>query len=124
ALLKNLDSFIEILKDNDITVALETQGSKWQDWFWKIDELTISPKPPSSRMVTDFLVLDQIITKLKQNKPSQNVSLKVVVFDDLDYNYAKKVHLRYPHLPFFIQVGNDDTTTTNNQELLLDLLSK
>ena len=37
-----------------LKLVLETQGSKWQDWFCKIDELTISPKPPSSTMITDF----------------------------------------------------------------------
>jgi 7-carboxy-7-deazaguanine synthase len=124
ALLKNLDSFIEILKANSIKIGVETQGSKWQDWFMEIDELTISPKPPSSKMVTDFQVLDSIIAKLDQKNPAHNVSLKVVIFDDLDYEYAKEVHLRYPHIPFFLQVGNDNITTTNNQELLLHLLNK
>jgi 7-carboxy-7-deazaguanine synthase len=124
ALLKDLDAFIAILKANQIKIGLETQGSRWQDWFLQIDELTISPKPPSSNMVTDFLVLDQIIEKLNQNVSPQNVSLKVVIFDDMDYEYAKNVHRRYPGTPFFIQVGNDCLTTTNNQELLLHLLHK
>lgn len=122
--LLNLDRFIMILKDHHIKIALETQGSKWQDWFWNIDELTISPKPPSSKMVTDFLVLDKIIDNLEQNKQRQHVSLKVVIFDDLDYEYAKSVHQRYPNIPFFLQVGNDDSSTTNNQELLSHLLKK
>ena len=122
--LLNLDRFITILKDHHIKIALETQGSKWQDWFWNIDELTISPKPPSSTMVTDFLVLDKIIDNLEQNKQRQHVSLKVVIFDDLDYEYAKSVHQRYPNIPFFLQVGNDDSSTTNNQELLSHLLKK
>jgi 7-carboxy-7-deazaguanine synthase len=124
ALLKNLDPFIEILKANSIKIGVETQGSKWQDWFMEIDELTISPKPPSSKMVTNFLVLDRIIENLKQKNPAHNVSLKVVIFDDFDYEYAKEVHTRYPHIPFFLQVGNDNITTTNNQELLSHLLSK
>ena len=51
ALLKNLDSLISLLSEKGIKIGLETQGSKWQDWFYKIDELTLSPKPPSSRMV-------------------------------------------------------------------------
>lgn len=119
ALLKNLDELIEILKKNHIKVALETQGSKWQDWFLEIDELTISPKPPSSNMVTDFLVLDQIIEKVS----GQKVSLKVVVFDDLDFEYARKVHSRYPGIPFFMQVGNDNITTTDDQSLLNHLLN-
>lgn len=124
ALLKTMDTLIDILKANSIKIGLETQGSRWQDWFGKIDELTFSPKPPSSKMVTDFLVLDQIIGNLKQNYPTQNVSLKVVVFDNDDYEYAKQVHSRYSTIPFFLQVGNDDTTTTDYQVLISHLLKK
>jgi len=120
ALLKNLDGLIELLKENDIKIGLETQGSKWQDWFYQIDELTISPKPPSSKMITDFDVLDDILGKLN----GVSVSLKVVVFDDEDYQYAKKVHLRYPGVPFFLQVGNDDITTTDDRDLVSRLLDK
>lgn len=121
ALLKNLSSLIEILKANNIKVGLETQGSKWQDWFLEIDELTVSPKPPSSNMKTNFEVLDTILEKLDKN---QHVSLKVVIFDDRDYEYAKQVYQRYPDVPFFLQVGNDDIMTTNQQELITQLLSK
>lgn len=46
ALLKQLDAFIELLKENNIRAALETQGTVYQDWFTLIDDLTISPKPP------------------------------------------------------------------------------
>jgi 7-carboxy-7-deazaguanine synthase len=124
ALLKNLDSLINLLKSNHIKVALETQGSKWQDWFLKIDELTISPKPPSSGMITDFAALDMIIHKLKEAGTVQHTSLKVVVFDDHDYDYAKKVHERYPDIPFFLQTGNEDNQTTDNQQLISQLLQK
>jgi len=124
ALLKNLAEFIAILKEHDIKIALETQGSKWQNWFWDIDELTISPKPPSSNMVTDFTILDQIIYNLNQNNQDKNTSLKVVIFDDQDYEYAKTIHQRYPSIPFFLQVGNDHITTANNDELLVHLLKK
>ena len=124
ALLKNLDSLIALLKEYGITIGIETQGSRWQDWFYDIDELTISPKPPSSKMVTDFDILDEIIANLKKNQTEQHVSLKVVIFNDEDYQYAKQVHQRYPHLPFFFQVGNDDLTTIDNAQLISKLLQK
>lgn len=120
ALIKSLSGLISILKQNDITIALETQGSKWQDWFYDIDELTISPKPPSSGMETNFEVLDQILNNLK----TKTVSLKIVVFDDEDYDYAKGVHHRYPGVPFFLQVGNDDITTMDDGDLVKRLIEK
>lgn len=124
ALLKNLSSLADLLKENNIKVCLETQGSKWQDWFLKIDELTLSPKPPSSNMITDYIVLDSIMDRLKENNSTQNVSLKIVIFDDLDYEYAKSIHYRYPHFPFFLQVGNDDIVTAENDQLVSALLNK
>lgn len=120
ALLKNLSYLIQLLKSKNIKIGLETQGSKWQDWFLEIDELTLSPKPPSSGMTTDFNMLDTINGKLQ----ATNTSLKVVVFDDEDYLYAKKVHLRYPEVPFFLQVGNSDNQTADNQQLLAQLIEK
>lgn len=124
ALLKNLDGLIDLLKEKQIKVAIETQGSKWQDWLYKIDELTISPKPPSSKMETNFDILDSIINNLAENQFVGNVSLKVVIFDEADLEYAKKVHQRYSGIPFYLQVGNDDLTNFNDSELAQKLLLK
>ncbi|WP_433742576.1 7-carboxy-7-deazaguanine synthase QueE [Falsibacillus pallidus] len=116
ALLKDLHQLIDILHENGIKTALETQGSKWQDWFLQIDELTISPKPPSSLMKTDFSILSDIVEKLQANE--RNFSLKVVIFNDEDLAYAKDVHTRYPDVPFYLQTGNDSLTETNDEKLL------
>ncbi|MDF1508476.1 7-carboxy-7-deazaguanine synthase QueE [Robertmurraya sp. DFI.2.37] len=123
ALLKNLSYLIALLKAKRINIGLETQGSKWQDWFLQIDQLTISPKPPSSGMNTDFAVLDTIINNYIESSSGQ-ISLKVVIFDDEDFLYAKKLHLRYPNLPFYLQVGNDDSKTEDNETLIRQLLNK
>ena len=124
ALLKNLDVLIDLLKDKGIAIAIETQGSKWQEWFYKIDELTISPKPPSSQMTTDFNVLDAIFAQLEKQSYRGRVSLKVVVFDEADYAFAKKVHMCYRHIPFYFQVGNDDVATQQQHVLVRHLLEK
>jgi 7-carboxy-7-deazaguanine synthase len=124
ALLKNLHELISILKENNIRICLETQGSKWQDWFYEIDELTLSPKPPSSKMATDFDMLDRIVSNLNEGNRNQHFSLKVVIFDDKDYQYAKNVHLRYPGIPFYLQVGNENIGTEDNASLVSHLLEK
>ena len=124
ALLKNLDALVAILKEQGIKMGVETQGSRWQDWLYDIDELTISPKPPSSGMKTDFQVLSDILEKLEARNSHQKISLKVVVFNQEDYAYAKQVHLRYPAIPFYLQVGNDDTASTDNAALVGRLLEK
>ena len=67
-MLKNIEFLLSILKENGMRTAIETQGSKWQDWLLEIDEITISPKPPSSTMNTDFQKLDDVIQKLSRKR--------------------------------------------------------
>jgi 7-carboxy-7-deazaguanine synthase len=101
----SMESLIDILQSCGIRVGLETQGSRWKDWFYKIDDLVISPKPPSSGMDTDFDMLTMICERLMMVEG--NYSLKVVVFDDRDFEYAKMVHRMFPKIPFYLSVGND-----------------
>ncbi|OKP95121.1 7-cyano-7-deazaguanosine (preQ0) biosynthesis protein QueE [Paenibacillus sp. P46E] len=106
---EGVGTFIDLLHERGIQAAIETQGSRWQDWFYDVDVLTISPKPPSSGMKTDWDMLDGIMNKLKTQGKSA-YSLKVVVFNDEDYQYAKSIHTRYPEVPLFLQPGNEDVT--------------
>ncbi|MGX9157810.1 7-carboxy-7-deazaguanine synthase QueE [Priestia megaterium] len=124
ALIKAIGSLVELLHSYGVKAALETQGSRYQDWFLKIDDLTISPKPPSSLMKTNFSVLDDIIETLIKEKRMAHISIKVVVFNDEDFEYAASVHERYPEVPFFVQVGNEDLTTIDNASLTQELLKK
>ena len=105
ALLRSLGGLIDRLKSRGTIVALETQGSRWQDWFVSVDELTLSPKPPSSGMNTDWEVLSGIVSRLVDG--GRMPSLKVVIMDEADLVYAKEVHRRFPGVPMFLQSGND-----------------
>lgn len=121
ALLAHLSELVDLLHKKNIKIALETQGSKWQPWFESIDDLTLSPKPPSSGMKTNFEILDQIINRLHQDQKG-TFSLKVVIFDKNDLKYAIDLHQRYPDVEFFLQVGNDDLETMDNEKLLGQML--
>ena len=81
---------------------METQGSVAQDWFKDIDVLTLSPKPPSSGMETDWGALDACLSAAR----GANTVLKIVVFDAIDYTYAREAAARYPKMPCYIQPGN------------------
>jgi 7-carboxy-7-deazaguanine synthase len=87
-----------------------------------IDEMTLSPKPPSSTMVTDWGILDNMVEKLSRN--GSNFSLKIVIFDEQDLEYAGRVHERYPHAPLYLQTGNDDLKEVDATILLSRLLRK
>lgn len=83
--------------------ALETQGSVSQSWFSDLDILTLSPKPPSSKMATDWDMFDQCI---KSAGARTDASIKIVIFDDKDYDFAKDCAARYPDIPMILQAGN------------------
>ncbi|WNC13635.1 7-carboxy-7-deazaguanine synthase QueE [Brevibacillus brevis] len=121
ALLESIGELVQLLKERGIRSAVETQGSKWQDWLAGIDDITLSPKPPSSGMQTDYAALDRIVGNLLESGHS-GVSLKVVVFDQTDFEYARGIHRRYPGIPFYLQPGNADIAEADTQELREKLL--
>ena len=120
ALHKGIGELVDLCHEQGWKVAVETQASFWQDWLLKIDDITLSPKPPSSGMTTDFSKLDTFMEKLIDT----TASLKIVIFDEEDFKFAEEVHLRYPAFPFFLQTGNDDTTTTDDAHLVSTLLKR
>jgi 7-carboxy-7-deazaguanine synthase len=101
--LQSLAPVIALGRRNGHSVALETQGSLPQTWFAELDWLILSPKPPSSGMTTDWNALEACI-EAAQGKP--RCVLKIVVFDEADYSYARTTSARHPALPVYLQVGN------------------
>lgn len=114
---------IRLLHEHGVRVAVETQGSRWQPWLAELDDVTISPKPPSSGMETDWDALADIMRRLEGSKA--HVVLKVVVFDHRDYEYAKAVHARWPNVPLVLSVGNPYLQPDEGEdELALRLLDR
>lgn len=101
--LQPLASLIELGHRKGYTFALETQGSAPQPWFAALDWLLISPKPPSSGMPTDWHALGECVAAAGGGP---QCVLKVAVFDEEDYGYARDVAGRYSDLPMYLQVGN------------------
>lgn len=117
ALIKGIQDLMDLFEEKQIYTALETQGSKFQPWMRQINDLTISPKPPSSNMKTNIDILDSVIEQCIES----TLNLKVVIFDDDDYEFAKMIHHRYPNIPFYLQVGNpylDDDVDNHTEKLL------
>lgn len=121
-LLPQLATLVSLLKSSGIRIAVETQGSRWQDWLAEVDEVTLSPKPPSSGMTTDWDALDAIVNNLQSRSAEYAYSLKVVIFDDRDLEYAKEVHSRYPGATLYLQVGNRDVTRMDKADHAAELL--
>lgn len=101
--LQPLQPLIDLGIGKGYTFALETQGSIAQPWFARLQWLLLSPKPPSSGEETRWDALDECLAAAGK-LPS--CALKVTVFDDVDYAYARVAAARYPALPVYLQVGN------------------
>jgi 7-carboxy-7-deazaguanine synthase len=101
--LQPLAMLITLGRRNGHRFAMETQGSVPQTWFADLDWLILSPKPPSSGMSTDWVALEACIDAAGGQA---HCALKIVVFDEADYAYARVAAARCPKLPIYLQVGN------------------
>ena len=101
--------------------ACETQGSIAKPWFGDLDTLVLSPKPPSSDEKVDWDAFDACLTAAG-NCPKTVV--KIVIFDERDYAWARTVADRYPRLPLYLQPGNEtvDPTQPVDPQTLSDRL--
>ncbi|WP_405404032.1 7-carboxy-7-deazaguanine synthase QueE [Paracoccus sp. Ld10] len=84
--------------------ALETQGSVARDWFADLTLLVLSPKPPSSGETPDRAAFDACVAAAGDAR----MVLKIVVFDDVDYAWAREWAGRYLELDLVLQPGNPE----------------
>lgn len=99
---------VHLMQRLGMLVAVETQGSVWRAWLSDVDHLTVSPKPPSSGMATLLhMVQTTRFLSLARDMPYDRRSLKVVVFDDVDYAFAGGLFQTYPDWQHFLSVGTD-----------------
>lgn len=103
-LIAAMENLVMKLKERGVTLAVETQGSRYQEWLTQIDDVTLSPKPPSSGMKTNWEQLDAIVERLR---PEQ-MTFKVAVFDEVDLAYAKEVQQRYAPDVMYLSAGNPE----------------
>jgi 7-carboxy-7-deazaguanine synthase len=101
--LQPIGELIALGRTHGHSFALETQGSIAKPWFAALDWLMLSPKPPSSGMTTDWETVGACVTAAGERP---RCALKIVVFDDVDYAYARDAAARFPMLPVYLQVGN------------------
>jgi 7-carboxy-7-deazaguanine synthase len=104
--LHDLHAVVQTLQSEAYRVAVETQGSVWKNWLSDVDRLTISPKPPSSGMVTskNDAQLDRFMERVIASNVDHSI-FKVVCFDQTDLNWAKKTVERWPGLPLYLSAG-------------------
>lgn len=106
---------IDILHDNNITVDIETQGSKMPDWLLDVDLLVISPKAPSSKQPDVYKTVNEYMKLLSNIR--QKVAIKIPVFNEEDFEFAMKYYALVDYyrekgvdIDLYLSVGNTNTT--------------
>lgn len=102
------EPLITQLQMSDYLVALETQGTVAKPWFRLLDVLTLSPKPPSSKMPCDE---EKLAACIDAAGPHTTMALKIVVFDQDDYLFAQRIHYAHRSIAMVLQVGNPTVAT-------------
>ncbi|WP_299846085.1 7-carboxy-7-deazaguanine synthase QueE [uncultured Roseovarius sp.] len=100
--IQDFGPLIQLGKSHGYSFAMETQGSVARAWFNELAPLILSPKPPSSGEEVDWSDFDACINAAGVAE----ITLKIVVFDDEDYLWARDVAARYPSLPLYLQPCN------------------
>lgn len=106
ALHSRLDRLVDALRYQAYKVAIETQGTVWRDWIAAVDRIVVSPKPPSSGMAARS---DRQLPAFMEHAAAagRSPTLKVVVFDEADYEWAAGVFARFPGTSRFLSAGTD-----------------
>ena len=118
--IQNLKPLIDLGHGQGYRFMLETQGSVVQDWFADLDVLTLSPKPPSSEMETDWDNLDECVqAALAKNDVQIEIVFKIVIFDEDDFSYFNKCLSKYSQFKFFVQPGNHQVDGDADQDALM-----
>ena len=112
---------IDILHNNNITVDIETQGSKMPDWLLDVDLLVISPKAPSSKQPDVYKTVNEYMNMKLLSSIKQKVAIKIPVFNEEDFEFAMKYYAFVDYyrekgvdIDLYLSVGNTNTTETGD----------
>jgi 7-carboxy-7-deazaguanine synthase len=109
--MQELTQLIKLGQSKGYQFSMETQGSIAQPWFSLLDQLTLSPKAPSSGMSFKQKGLDRCLDACPENV---DISLKFVVADNNDLFWAKNIADKYPKIPCFVQTCNTQAKLETN----------
>lgn len=108
-----LDDLVADLRQCGFHMMVETQGTLEKEWIRGIEDVCISPKPPSSGNETSIRRIENFLKQFVHRPPGSKYHpyLKVVVFTIEDYEYAKAMHKAFESVcDFYLSVGNADPT--------------
>jgi 7-carboxy-7-deazaguanine synthase len=105
----NLEELVHAIQEIGMSVCVETQGSIWSPWLADVDMLVVSPKPPSSGMmsVQHSRQTDRFMIRATSDMLPQNRAIKIVVFDQEDLTWADLFMTEWDWPELYLSVGTD-----------------
>ncbi len=102
--------FSAVVDDPRWKVALETQGTIWQDWIPNCDVITVSPKGPGMGEKFEPDKFGVFVTNLtnEAGQLHKGFYIKIVYFDQRDLELCVEIMERWPILRdhMYLSVGN------------------
>lgn len=98
-----LDDVVTSLMAYDYRINVETEAFLWRDWLRSVNVVTMSPKPPSSKMAekNSLVMIEQYLQETRR------AILKLVVFDHHDFEWARGIRERFQGVPMYLSVGTN-----------------
>lgn len=122
----NVGLLVKALHNKGYKVAVETQGTLWQDWMADVDLLTWSPKPPSSgtgyNRDSAAKFMDRIVDT---DSVRRRVCMKIPVGDETDFAWAQDFYGAYGNSPMvdsFVLQGVNDQPGNPQMPVMLEHL--
>lgn len=98
-LLHDLGQVVDWLHEGGYRVSVETQGTLWKEWINKVDQVVVSPKPPSAGYGDLPLGFYEFLSWT-----TVPVAIKVPCLTMRDVEWAGEVADTFPDRPFFLSV--------------------
>lgn len=98
-LIHDLGDLVDRMNAFPYYVNVETQGTIYRPWLHNVDQVTVSPKPPSAGEC-NLDRLEEFMENLRTHRQGlPTLCLKIVVdpYSSDDYSFAKKVIFKYKH---------------------------
>lgn len=104
----DLTQLTEDLHEGGYSVMVETQGTLYKPWLRLVDEVCVSPKGPSAGIGTHEQSLERLCDFMacEGMLDHHSIYLKIPIFSEEDYAFARDVRRIFPGVEMFLSVGN------------------
>jgi 7-carboxy-7-deazaguanine synthase len=107
---------VNYLNSQGYMLHVETQGTFLPEWLRFVDSVCASPKGPGMGEDTDLEVLDKFVEGLLLGGIDIRLTMKIVVFDERDLEFAALLwerYQRYWNIDWYLSLGNPEPPGLN-----------